>query len=434
MRLTYGSYVAGYGQDRRHVEGFVRVGPAGPDVVEVAFTIALTCAAPGASNDLEDEVTAFRAAFDVPNQTLLVEMVDTSAGTNLANLVEIDPSASDRNATRVFPHYETDPRGCSQASHVFNVTVRAGRIASYDANHVRATDPVRFEVTAPDNRIRVLRIMGTATATAGAGARLTAIAAVAALRTSLASTLGGTWPTTARNDSYRPDPEDHECAFVAEFKERVVNEAVGTLDHASIGDQQLLVSVSEAGADLGSRQDRPMLGVTASGRYAIDADVTTDLAATWEDVVLPWIEQNMSELAGGGQLYVLEAQPRYDVENNTIMPHVVGVVPGSGRQLFRRIRVTDSVRYGWVFRDTWPTEGDPVAWRTNPGVRPDSIPRMEAARPGPGRAPHGRGPDDVRRRAARDDPIVRAAPAQVGPQAGHDAQQATRSGQPRQGR
>jgi len=331
FKLTYGSYVAGYGQDRRHLDGFVRVAALGPDALVVSFSVVLTAAAPGSADDLEDEIVAFRAAFDEPNARLLVECIDPSDGTTDYTYLDLKPTTTGRTAIEIRPSYETGEPGLSSRSHVFDVRILAGKLASYDASHVR-DEGFRYEISTSDTRIRTLRISGTATATASAGALVTAQAAWLTLRATIVASVGGSWPTVPRSERVTPDKEDHVCEFAVEFRERVVNEAVGTLDHASIVDQQLGVGVQPNAGELASAEDRPLDRVTAAGRYAIDADVTTDLADVWESIVQPHMEAVMADLVGS-EIYVIEAQPGYDVEGNALNPRMAAVADGGGRQL-----------------------------------------------------------------------------------------------------
>lgn len=346
LKVTYGSYVAGYGQNKRHATGPVRFGPASIDRVSVGFTIALTA---DDAADLATEVTAFRAAFGVENLQLLIEYVSESAGTSEGTLVNLQPASGSRTAGNVVPSFGPGgPAGDSYQSHVFDVTVEADLLASYDSNYAR--QDVRYEITEDASRIRELRISGTFTATASATAYATYQTGVTALRSAIVTILGGTWPTVPRMERAIPDKENHLCPFVVEYRERVVNESTSTLDDADITDPQLVVDVGEVAGDRGSKGDTPLRPVIARGRYAIDADRTTDLVDMWESTVLPHIRNTMEDLAGG-TVYVLEAHPGYDYEHNTLNPSVSGVARGDGPQLFRRIRVADTVDYGWIFRD-----------------------------------------------------------------------------------
>ena len=353
IKITYGSYVLGYGQTKRAVDGFVRIGQSSHDDTSVEFGAVIYGAT--SASDFEVESDALHDAFAIPNQRLLVELVNGSTGATEGTLIDLKPTTTGRTALNITPEVKAPTEdGISARSDVFTVVVTASKPASYDSDHAR--QDIRYTVTPSSSRRRTLRISGTITATATAGALATYEVSILALRSAYATVLGGTWPAVPFAETKVADKEDHVCRFDTSYKERIANETVGTLDDTDVTDQTLVVSVDEVAAEVGTTSDRPLLQVTAAGFFAIDSDVTTDLSSKWESKILPWIRSSMETLAGG-TVYLSLAAPGYDIEENRLNPTVVGVAKGGGNQLFQRTRTTDNVQFGWTFRSPFPRSG-----------------------------------------------------------------------------
>lgn len=362
LKITYGSYVAGYGQAKRHPDGFVRVSNPTYDTTAVEFTIVI--AGTTSASDFETEVDALRDEFVKPNQRLKVELVNAGTGAVEGTLADLKPTTTGRTALNIRPEVlAPDEEGISARSDVFRIRVVADLLASYDSDHVR--QDVTYHVSFSPSRRRTLRIKGTFTATASAGALATYEAGVENLRSAIATTLGGTWPSVPVSEWKEPDKEDHLCPFDVVYRERIHNETIGTLDDSDVVDQQLRLNVDELGNDLGSTTDRPLLRVSASGFFALDQDQTTDLKGKWDAKILPWIKASLGTLAGT-TVYITEANPGYDNEENALYPRVVGVALGGGTTLFRRVRTTDRIVYGPIFRSPWPSQNKARAESDDP--------------------------------------------------------------------
>lgn len=348
LKITYGSYVCGHGQGKRHIDGPIRIRD-GSDDFEASFTLVI-CGTTSAS-DFSTEWEAARAELRKPNQEFKIELVNATSSSLEATWLSAKPTTSSRTALNVAADFEmpAEQEGQSARSAAIEVTVTGERLADYDSGHSR--QDFSYEVLYPASRRREVVFRGSFTATASAASLATYEAEIAADVLTVATALGGTWPTVPSSEKTTTDKEDHVTRFERAYKEILANESVGTANDTSINNQEMAIEVTRFGAE-GTDRDRPLLQVNVGYRADIDNVQTTELASTWIGKILPLIKQNMRDFTGS-TIYLTRQAPTYDPVNNVITARVEGWSRDGGDQLLRTVRTTDDIEFNWIFRETW---------------------------------------------------------------------------------
>lgn len=216
-----------------------------------------------------------------------------------------------------------------------------------------------IEVAFSPSRRRTVTITGFYTALTSNDARAQYNAQGATYAASVLTTLGGTYELVEEvagpsNDS------DKRIEFRRVYEEVLLNQASGTLDHADIARQSLVVFKTRVapGDTPGSGAER--LHELRIGYEAFfDKTAVTDLHAAYTGTVRPWILQHLADTFGASSTAIIEEAPEIDAVNRVIRCSMrVLAVGGSAvvaHVLVREIRE----QKGKVFIPVW--NGDPYA-------------------------------------------------------------------------
>lgn len=353
LKITYGSYVCGYGQAKRHVDGPHRL-TDGPDAFSFSFDLVI--AGTDDADDFATEVAAARTAFRLNEQRLLVELVNSSTGVVEATLLDAKPTSTGRTAFQIVP--EMGKPGAedvdSARSCLLGVTIRGQRIADYDADSLRLD--FSYTVTKTAANRRRLDVRGSYTATADAASRATYEAEFLTKCQALQTALGGDWPDVpALGNTSTTTKEDGLTTFSAGFWEIKHSESGSAVDDPDVTNQQLVITAALEPGD-GDQSERRLSRIEASYRADVDFDQregVTDLRSLWDAKVLPWIKQNIGDATSNSVRAYLEATPSYDPDNNVLSARVVALA-STGTTIARLVTTEDYVDFGNILRPTWP--------------------------------------------------------------------------------
>ena len=283
LQITYGSYVVG-GTTDRHLDGVMSV-RENLGQFTVTFDVWLQR---DAGADWATEKAAFEAEFRKRDQRVLIENVADST-----TMKDYNPStASGANTGQnIFAEWEKPGTEKKDTAHstLYRVTITGDLPADQESGQ----RDLEVVVDWTSSNRRTITISGEYSALDDKTATEQYEDQIAAVMSSITSGVdaAATWEYTSRNTTR--DRNDKSLRFRWVWKERLANQAAGTLDHASIRDSFLSWhrasdSPGDSSADI-RRLDR----ITALYTCGVDKDVTTDLQALYSDVILPYIEEEL---------------------------------------------------------------------------------------------------------------------------------------------
>lgn len=367
LRITYGSYVAGQGQAKRQP-----VGPFSISDSSDAFSFSFTLQIAGTTSaaDLATEIAAATTAFRTPRSDLLVELVNAGTGASEGTLLSAAHSTGEALNVEAEISQPQDQEGQSGRSVRFDVIVRGGRPADYDAAALRSD--LTYEVSTSPSRVRTLVVRGTYTHNGSGTASLAGYNAAAGTKiATIQVLLGGAWAAVPGiGERTITDDTDHVTTWERSFRELIHNESAGLLDDPDIANELLVIEAATPGADDdGSSASAPLIQVLATFRADVDKDVITgvpSLRSLWDGRLLPWVIQNIRDATGGSDIAVIESGPSYDPKLNVLTARVRALASQGSTSLLSRVVITsESTEWRHVFRpyyaDRFPTQGEDPA-------------------------------------------------------------------------
>lgn len=283
FRITYGSYQVG-GSTDRHLDGLMSV-RENLGQFTVIFEVWLQR---DAGADWATEKAAFEAEFRKRDQRLLIENINDST-----TLKDYNPAtaAGANTGQNIFAEWEkvgTEKKDTAHST-LYRVTITGDLPADQESGQ----RDLEVEIDWSSSNRKTVTISGEYTALDDKTATEQYEDAIAAVMSSITSAIdaSATWEYTRRNT--KRDRNDKVIRFRWVWVERLANQASGTLDHPSIRDSFLVWKrASDAPGD-SSADIRRLDRVTALFTCGVDKEVTTDLQALYDDVVLPHIEAEL---------------------------------------------------------------------------------------------------------------------------------------------
>jgi hypothetical protein len=355
LRISYGSIVTGsaVGSSALTLDG-VHSFRRDDESFDLSASFVLTTP-DGVSADANfaTDCATVEAALQVPDQALLVQILDTS-GSVSATLVNLSPA----NNSALGLSVTLDKSGSAHdtiRSRRWTFTASGGLPSLRDVGGDSAGLRELSILVAFDSSCRgELTMAGTYTAAAGglaASARYLAL--IPARTAAVTSALGGTWALLRHE--FETDDLDQVCTFRRVLREIIFSESESALDHPAITDQQLKIQRILTGAN-GARDDNALQRFVATYQAAVCKDVTTDMGTLFADVVRPHLLSQLRLTSGGEAVAVMSEDIDADVAN-VLSVTIEAVARGGGDVLRSSQTVSVAFDFGQIFRDVWAETG-----------------------------------------------------------------------------
>jgi len=359
LSATYGGLTVG-GSSDYHLDGLFEL-----DVSYDHFRFAadVSIISPTGTGDASflSTCNSLVDAFRKPDQKLTITQ-------NGQQVDEFDPASGTNTALRVTARCDktADTEGPdSGRSRKYRITVEGGLPADLSGRSGRRS--ARVVVRDDASKRREISISGEYTAVGSSDARAVYLANIDTFSSSVLSTWGGTY--NLENDVAEPqDDQDKVIRFSRVYREILLNEAEGTLNHAAITRQVMAVTVRDLGPDdspvsfavlneLGSpyvssgSPARPVR-IEVALNVSVDKDETTDLETLFAGTIKPWMIAHAQNVAGNSFSAIESVSPVYDYSRNVITASLRGMAAaGNVLSHVLTVQVTDrtGIRHLGVF-------------------------------------------------------------------------------------
>lgn len=296
------------------------------------------------------------ADFKLNMATFLAAMRDKGQRARVVQgaqtVIDWDPTATVNTGFQAEPHFETlanssFTRG-NQAHYRCRVVVQLPADTASLSAGLRDYDVI---VKTSPSGVSTAEIRGQYTATVATLAIAQYTGNIGTLTSTVKALLGGTWEVVG--NEYQVDDDNTTLTFRRYMAQPLLNQASGTLDHAAIKNQRLVVTRLDwrpGDSDASTRRPRKIAVLYEAD---IDKDQSTDLDGLWDGTIRPWLIEHAKSATGAANVALIKEDASFDGPQNRISGTLEINAYDTGTLLMSRVSVVVDDTFGILVDPVW---------------------------------------------------------------------------------